>query len=109
MVWEKRLMLNIKFCSVLETENGIISSSHVWGMTKVPRARLHGSSSHKSFLGLRAATACLWYNKGAAFPSPSKASCTTQSRAAQENQDFSDIKTESKAVDNTLQMACACS
>lgn len=27
-------MLNIKFCIVLETEDGIISSSHVWGMTK---------------------------------------------------------------------------
>lgn len=29
--------------------------------------------------------------------------------AAKGYQDFSDIRTESKAVDSTLQMACACS
>lgn len=27
-------MLNIKFCIVLETEDGKTSSSRVWGMTK---------------------------------------------------------------------------
>lgn len=80
------------------------------GNDKVPCARLYGSLHSKSFfLGLDVATASLWYHKGAPFPPHTKASCTTQSRAAEENQDFSDIRTESKAVDNTLQIACACS
>lgn len=39
----------------------------------------------------------------------SNPSASHTNTAAEGNQDFSDIKTESKAVDNTLQMACACS
>lgn len=105
-------MLNIKFCVVLETEDGIISSSHDgWGMTKyhVQGCMALLCTASLFFLGWDVATASLWYHKGAPFPPHTKASCTTQSRAAEENQDFSDIRTESNAVDNTLQIACACS
>lgn len=72
-------MLNTKSCLVLATEDGMISSSHVWGM-RVPCARLHGSCLHsESFLGLCVAAASLWCHEGAPFPPHTKASCATPS------------------------------
>lgn len=79
------------------------------GNDQVPCARLCGSFLHsQSLLGLCGYSQSV-NRRAAPCPPHTKASCTTQSCAAEENQDFSDIKTESKAVDKTLQIACACS